>query len=291
MKVFVDPPRTMSQAMFRVANALKSFAPREIEIVRRRELADLQVMHVIGIDAVDYAASWNKHYAVLQYCVETGGNIDTWHPLWFNADLVWSYYKLDDLVGYERFYFAPLGVDGRIFYSNGRPRTTGVFTSGYVSGEVAEAIEEMTVAADRLNMSVTHLGPVPVVGEDLHPMPTPSRWRSLVGISDKELAGEYAQSLWVSGLRHVEGFELPAVEGLACGARPIVFDRPDMRQWYYGHAEFVPESTGEDLVDHLMKILSKPPEPVTPGERALVLARFSWEKFAEGFWMRLLENV
>ena len=49
---------------------------------------------------------------------------------------------------------------------------------------------------------------------------------------DKTLAKYYSQCEFVSGLRRIEGFELPVIEGLLCGARPICFDIPDYRHWF-----------------------------------------------------------
>jgi glycosyltransferase involved in cell wall biosynthesis len=108
-------------------------------------------------------------------------------------------------------------------------------------------------------------------------------------ISDGALAELYATSTWVSGLRHVEGFELPAAEGLVCGARPLVFDQPGMREWYRGLGVFVAELQGEKLIRLLTELFHQSPLPVSQEEREEALRRFDWERIAKGFWEALLK--
>ncbi|HWI70162.1 MAG TPA: hypothetical protein VNS88_17650, partial [Nitrospiraceae bacterium] len=78
------------------------------------------------------------------------------------------------------------------------------------------------------------------------------------------------------------------LEGLMCGARPIVFDRPDMRQWYEGHAVFIPECSGPDLTQELIEVMSHEPDPVMSIEREIILERFSWKPIVRGFWEQVL---
>jgi len=156
-------------------------------------------------------------------------------------------------------------------------------SSGYVSGPGAEAIEPFAMATERAGLEAWHLGPPGVDRMTQHPF----NWRTFSGISDARLAAELNRCAWVSGLRYGEGFELPVIEGLACGARPIVFDRADMRDWYAGHAVFVPELTGRDLEDVLTAVMAQPPDPVTLAERESILRRFDWEPIVRGFWEAL----
>lgn len=291
LKVYVKPPVHLSQAMTRVANALERYAPSNVEIVTTPQYADFFVLHVIGSDAIPYVAERpNMKYAAIQYCYKTAGEGD-WSALWRRAKAVWSYYDLDSLLLPEHehfeFYHAPLGLDDAFVADsnltiNPSTREIGVMTSGYVSGPGAEAIEEFNEAAGRLDLSVVHLGPEPT-GLTQRPC---GKWRNAHGISDNQLALLYRSTKWVSGLRYIEGFELPALEGLACGARPIVFDRPEMRHWYGEHAVFVPECNGEDLVKHLLRVLSDEPKSVSNDERDDVIRTFDWERIVKGFWER-----
>lgn len=282
MRVYVQPePEDLSRAMYRVANALTVHAPARIEIVDDLADADLQVLHTIGLGAWRWIEA--PRYAMIQYCLTsappTPDSPRTFDGLWADAELVWSYYPIEHRLNGTPFYHAPLGIDHE-FTKSALPtnRTVDVVTSGYVSSAHGEAIEEVAIAAGQLDKTVVHVGPPSVV------YPSPPGWNSVSGIKDPVLAALYRRAKWVSGLRHTEGFELPCVEGLACGARPIVFDRPDMRQWYDGLAVFVPECHGDALVDELVKVLSTTPDPVTDNERSRVLDVFDWSKIAAGFW-------
>lgn len=298
MKVYIEPSTNLSRAMTRVEKALTRHAPDGCEIVTDQNAADLVILHVIGFDVEQTVKTLRagQRYAMIQHCLRSTQRPSTrdWLPLWRNASLVWSHYNLDASCREEgtsldgvNFYLAPLGLDEAFLSPPGyRPRDIGVMTSGYVAGPKAEAIEEVAIAAGIVGLPVLHIGPPP------EGMATPGRhWSLLYNISDAQLAGFYRRSWWVSGLRHVEGFELPALEGLACGARPILFDRADMRQWYTGHCVLVPECSGQRLVDLLVELLSAVPPTVPPAERVEVLAQFNWERIAQGFWAALRQPV
>lgn len=283
MKVFLQPPAHLSLAMFRVACALELTAPPDVQIVNHEDKADLLILHVIGPDAINYRA--DKKCAVMQYCLNTAGTpVTWWQPLWQRAAATWSYY---DLTPYAcpRFYHAPLGVaESFTDEFTPVPRVFGALTSGYVTGPGAEAIEEVTRACAAAGYRSVHLGPRPVGGD-------PATKYHVTGlIPDAKLAALYHQTRYVSGLRFVEGFELCALEGLACGARPIMFKRTDAK-WFHGHARYVTEQGGENLVRELQDIIAQDPEPVTPEERAVVLAKFNWDTLARGFWNTIMEAV
>ncbi len=287
LKVYIGVPSEMSLAMHRTKRGLSSAAPRWVEFVKTAEEADLQVLHVIGCDGLDELKC--DRYAVLQYCYRTtewGSDPEAWAGLWRGADLVWSYYDLSrDVPRETSFLHSPLGVDSGFLGGAYGKRSVGIMTSGYVSGiDEAEAIEEVAIAAARVGLSVVHLGPDKIDG-----MERPKgQWEAVSNITDNVLRDLYGQSLWVSGLRHVEGFELPVIEGLLNGARPIVFDRPETRFWFDGFAEFVPECSGDRLIELLAEILSRPPRPVSALERGRVLDRFNWNAISGRFWSELL---
>jgi hypothetical protein len=301
MKVHVDAPYGLSRAMTRVAKALAAHAPASVQVVQRAADADLVLLHTVGYDdtvaAVERLQAAGQRYAVAQYCLRSTQQRHTqaWQRLWAGADLVWSYYDLAaacEADGCEmdpavNFYMSPLGVDAA-FAAGPLPRgerPIDVMTSGYVStGQ--EAIWEFALAAERTGRTVKHLGPHTVQG-----MPRrPRGWSAMLGVTDDDLAAFLGCTKWVSGLRYGEGFEMPCIEGLARGARPVVFDRPDMRQWYDGHAVFVPEVPSEELACILEDVLTGAPEPVSEAERAAVLRRFAWPEIAAGFWQALAEK-
>lgn len=297
MRICVEPvPDGLSRAMYRVSTNLSRYVPDGLELVSDPEAADLQLLHVIGNRVLRFLKA--PRYACLQYCHKAisspvgtneplAGHDEVWTRIWNDASLVWSYYDLTNTVPDSTpFLMTPLGIDEpftRVELEE-YDRPIGVMTSGFVSGPGAEAIEEVVIAASHTDLDVVHLGPHQPKNMDSFDY---ENWRAVSGIRDAELATYYANTRWVSGLRHVEGFEFPVIEGLACGARPIVFDRPEMRRWYDGHAVFVKESNGRELTEQLIEVFSNPPEPVTKDEQKAVLDTFDWERIARTFWSSL----
>lgn len=285
MKIYVAPPSHLSRAMFRVAKALERYAPDWVQIVKQQRDADLVVLHVIGLDAQLWKP--DTPFAMIQYCdgpQHPYFNPRSWQKMWNDAALVWSYYDLSPYISsLAKFFYAPMGLDQAFIPEPILTDRKLVISSGYVNGPGAEAIEEIALAAHNVGLATVHIGPVPTnLTRTL-----PSSWKYLYDITDAQLASLYAHARWVSGLRFYEGFELPALEGLACGARPILFDRADMRQWYDGHGVFIPECAGISLIQHLITVFQNPPEPVSPQERAHIITRFSWRTIVNDFWKRL----
>ena len=286
MRVCVDVlPPTLGRGMHRVAAALRRWAPPEIEIVSDLGAADVQVVHVIGVGSLEHLRL--DDYVLLQYCYLTTERPDAsfWLPVFRRARLVMSYYDLHALTARDDFAFhhAPLGVDGATFHDRGLGRDAVVLTTGYVLE--GEAIAECHDAAFRVlrgsRGGMIHVGPAFWTHRGLE---------IVEGISDEQLAQRYSRSKYVSGLRRHEGFELPVVEGLACGARPVCFDNPCYRQWFEGHAVFVPELPPDELVRVLADVFREDPAPVTAAERDAVLAAFDWRRIVGRFWERVLEG-
>ena len=290
MKVYLRPPTGMSRAMDRVANALERYAPLDkVELTTYEPEADLLILHVIGLEAVSYRR--HQRCAVLQYCVNsaTYGDAMPWHGLWARATTIWSYYDLAPIMPEQwrdRLYHAPLGIDApfRQPYVE-RPRDIGVMTSGYVNEHGQEAIESPTLAAQANGLKPLHLGPMPTgLRNEL-------QMNFVHKISDSALARWYQRTQRVAAMRYVEGFEMPAIEGLANGARPVMFDRAETRRWFANHAEFVPECEGDELTARLTDLFARPPMPVAAPERGQVLEKFCWKPLATGFWNRILEGL
>jgi len=285
MKVYVKAPAKLSRAMFRVANALERYAPDDVQVVDDLESADLLVHHVIGLEAINYRL--DKPCVVLQYCTGGGEDRSAWQPLWSRARVVWSYYDLTRHMPPDAvFYHAALGIDP-VFRPAfvPVPRDFMVMTSGYVNGHGQEAIEEPTLAAQLVGGTPVHLGPPP------EGFSQPMNLNLFTAIGDADLATVYRRTKWVAGLRFVEGFELGVVEGLACGARPIVFDRADNRHWFGEHATYVSEESGDSLMNKLAKIFGQEPVPVSADERVTVLAKFNWKTLVSEFWDLVKEKA
>lgn len=289
MKVYAAPPAHLSRAMFRVAKALEEYAPADVEFVDDAGDAELVVLHAIGYGETELEAhrltTAGKRYAVMQYCLRSTQkpNVEPWLPIWRGAAAVWSYYDLTTLAledGFELgpvpFYFAPLGADARVF-SHVAPITTegrfAILTSGYVAH--TEAVREAAAAARAAGRRMYHLGP------DLQLGPHVARG---LDVPDEMLAGIYRRCDFVAGLRRGEGFELPAAEGLLCGARPVCFDRPHYRRWFGPWARFIPEADADVVTAALLEQFELGPGTLTEGDLEAARSAFDWRMLVAGFW-------
>lgn len=293
LRVHLTPTGLFSPAMERIARALTRYAPDSVDLVKSRADADLEILYVINADAIEHCAalralSASKRYAIVQCCIATaGGESEDWLDLWEQSALTWSYYKLD--VPRPLFYHAPLGVDD-IFRTTPPlrdPRIPRVITTGHVSGRGAEEIAAVWRAAQLAGIPAVHVGPTSVVGAT---DPDLTRGVQFIGtLSDEALRNLYWSSEYVAALRYVEGFELPAAEGLCCGANAIMFDQPAMRTWYgtLSGVRTVSEHD-RDLVNTIAQKFRRGPKLVyTDAARAA----FDWAPIAGGFWERLMHNV
>jgi hypothetical protein len=223
---------------------------------------------------------WDGDYAIIQYVLRSTQKPSTaeWLPLWRDARLVWSYYDLPALCaedGVEAdfdFYHAPLGISDEFRQAGTLPpkRYTVVTHGDYLTQGTRECFWAVP-------NGVAHVGkrfnrPEVDFYED---------------ISDYELACLYSSSHYVCGLRRHEGFELPAAEGLSCGARPLLFDRPHYRQWYEEHAEYIIEAPRPDVIEQLHALFQREPLPVTQAEQIWARGRFNWDRIIGGFYERL----
>ena len=281
----------------RIAQAITVTAPPWALVLQDAGRADVQVLQVSALNARSGVKA--PRYAVVQHAhryehrmgerdpIVVPEGFNPWEAVWSKALAVWS--PVDVTAALAKCskaqpYIAPFGVDLGVFRPHGVPRDVGIVTSGHSNH--SEAIQEAAAAAALCGLTTVHLGPWEVAGLNAA-MPG----RSIVNsLTDNELAALYSRSRWVSGLRYFEGFELPVLEGLACGARPIVFDTPENRAFYGDHPVFVPVCQGEQLVQELQRLLSLPVtarEDVQPAELQQVQDRYDWERLARGYWSAL----
>ncbi len=292
MRVYAEVPPGLSRAMERVVAALKLFAPKGVEFVTDRRDAHLVLLHVIGYPetetAVQELRTNGQSFAIIQYCMRSTQKPNTrdWVDLWRGADLIWSYYDLPALMKADglfdsslNIYMSPLGVDP-VFRN--RPlqdvKTFTILTSGFVAE--SESVLECAKAVAAVKGRQFHLGPRSVC---------PDADMCGTGIGDPTLAEAYSRSCWVAGLRRAEGFEMPAAEGLCCGARPIMFDAPHYRRWFDPWATFIPEGTFDEVVDSIVKVFESGCTMVSEAERQVALDCFNWETIVNGFWEGVLQ--
>jgi len=285
-RVHIEP--APDRAIDRVVRALKRYVPDCVELTS--DSADLTIIHVVGRkEALERKVSMlgGREYALIQYSVRSTQKPETdhWIQSWDSAKLVWSYYNLNLYLqedGHEKhldnLYHTPLGVDetfkkryfGEPLYkimTHGRSWTT-------------ESIRECGWATKNTGNRMLHLG------EDVR-----RPWVDCItNISDVWLSHMYGQCEFVAGLRRTEGFELPAAEGLVCGARPILFDRPHYRKWYSPWGIFIPEKDREETIKSLEELFVQEMPPLSDKEIREAKEFFDWRWIVEGFWRRVLDG-
>ena len=289
MKVYLEP-HTNSRGILRVRDALVRFAPKEVEVVSSENEADLVILHVFGRNTTSHNRAGRlqkqgKPYGVIQYCLRSTMRPNTfdWMVMWQKAQVVWSYYDLfrlsdeDKTRGEFNFYHAPLGVDGEVFNSKQLFRPYTIVASAQHA--LSESVRECAYATKRVNGRMFHVGHELRRGEDIV---------CKSNLTDEELAYVYSTSQFVSGLRRTEGFEFPVIEGALCGARPIVFDRPEMRHWFGQFAIFIQEGSRDSVIDNLEMIFRQGSTPVEEWQKALIREKFNWQYIIDGFWRRIL---
>lgn len=291
MKVYLQPDQ-YSRGVVRVADALMQYAPKDIELVSDPYDADFEIIHVIGRhDAnerrVEMLRRKRKPFAMIQYVLRSAIRPQTqdWIGMWEQAKVVWSYYDLfklcdEDLTrGEFNFYHAPLGVDPDVFNESKFDERRFVI-GACAQHALAEGARECAIAAKKAGKQMFFLGHELRRGPDVI---------CKQNLTDEEVAGYFSQCEFISGLRRVEGFELPVIEGALCGARPIVFDRPHYRKWFNEFAVFIPEGPREEVLESLYSIFKGKAVPVTTAEKNLIRDRFNWSRIITNFWKEALK--
>ena len=284
MKIYAEVlPTDLGRVMYRINAALKRYAPSWATFVSRVEDADLQILDVIGDGSFKFLKCSN--YILLQHCL-LSGNVgkDYYIPYFRNAKLVSSYMDLYRILGVNDFRFIrlPWGVDPEVFHKlePEEYRLYSVLTTGHVAA--TESIDEVYRAVEKTGGYVVHVG---------HNFELGRNFKHFEDITDESLVKLYNQTRYVSGLRKMEGLELPVIEGLLCGARGICYDKDHYRYWYGDLVEYVTEDAEAEMglyspntMQQVLKILESPLRPVTDQEIELVKHLFSWENIFMKFW-------
>ncbi len=286
MKIYVENFLPDS-AISRISSAIKKYIPPEHKLVGGNEDADFVIVIAYGHRRYMQRYSQNllahgKRYAVIQLSVRSTSNPNTldWIPIWEKAQFVWSYYDLPELCKEDQvpvnfnFYLAPLGVNSRVFKETKSERDFLIASTGSGRPWNKECKNAILLAAKGLGKKIFQLGP----GQDSDTITYSNN------MDDATLARYYSRCEFVSGMRRIEGFELPVIEGLLCGARPICFDRPGYRHWFGKFAEFIPEDA--NIPENIRKVFMKGAKPVTEAEKEYVKTHFDWEKIMEDFWKK-----
>ncbi len=249
----------------RITEALKKYTP--IEWVDSGE--DFTLVHVVGGEQY---AQCDTHSIIFQYCYLTAGEAD-WISKWQQAPLTISYYPLHTYADFN-FLYVPLGYDPEVFkLTQTGARNITAFATGHVAS--TEHLDVLFRAIQKVGGTMVH------TGENFKYCPRYYKYREYMPIS--KLAQTLNFCKYTSCLREIEGFELLGVEGLACGARPIVLDLP-CYDWYREFGYTVRES---NLIEDLINILSNTPPPVTAEELSVIAQRFSWPGICNTIYQRI----
>jgi len=291
MKIYFPYDRKISRAMERIRQAFIKYAPAETVFVNTPEADAVHCIHFIGqntredtckifgsIMDVPTLPKTSKYIVFLHF-----GNFfypemeKDFHRLLENAVLVITYTSsfattkcnlYETAWGYEPLIFNVLNVEKK--YT--------VLATGYLAD--AEAIDAIFLACYKSMTSMVHIG-----GHLDHAWREPTYTR-FINISDDDLRLLYNQSRYVSALRRDPSYELPAVEGYACGCQPICFPHYGPKKWFSDFAIFVPQLPRDELVLHLIELFKKPIE-VKPNPE--ILKRFYWQTIMESVWKKVCE--
>lgn len=274
IKVFCNVIDPLGRAIHRVADASRQYAPKNISFVDSPEDADLQVVPTIGLGQARQIDKYDIPFAIWQLCYLTTEepNPEFWRPYWDKSVLTASYYDLP-VSRQDNFLLTNIGFDPEVFYpKEDNQKLIEAVVTGYVDAPVGEELTNVALAFD----SVVH------VGGDIGLDGTPGYVR-VENITDDHMRHLYQSSVYSIALRHSEGFELPVVEGQACGAIGVTFDMPCYRRWFSDFAVLLDPNS--PVLPQLKKL-----HETVPNYKAYDLSQFYWENVIHLFWERLLEQ-
>lgn len=290
MKVFVKN-QTDSIAIDRIENAIKKYTPSNITFEDDVNTSDLVILFINGRydhfkRLTDDLKSKNKEYVIIQLCLKSTKKPNTkdWLTIWQNAKLVWSYYDLYRICNEEKtdtnfnFYHAPLGIDSAFLNIKPSKNKEYIIASSGV-GYLSESVRECIIASEEVGSKVFHIGPVVTDRKNVD---------FSNGMDDNNMANKLSKCKYVSGLRRLEGFEMPVIEGFVCGSLPIVFERIDNRNWFNDFAIFIEETNREKITEDLTKIFKSDYTLPTREEIEKVKEKFNWQKIIKGLWEKIL---
>jgi len=290
MRIFAEVlPSSMGKAMYRINENLRKYAPSWVEFTKDKDNADFQILDIIGTGSFEYL--YKDRYALLQHCFLTSesSSKDVWLPIFGKASLVATYMDLPRLLGDNsfNFYRMPWGADPEVFHKTQVNKFYSVLTTGHVSE--TESVNELYDSLRKTNGSIIHVG---------HNYKLGDRFHHKENISDASLTDLYNKSYYVSGLRKIEGFELPVVEGLLCGARGICYNSDHYSYWYKDFVEYIQEDDYSKIGSYssfterqLEELFSRPYRKVTDDEIERAKNIFSWEKIFTAYWKKLEESL
>jgi hypothetical protein len=264
VKIFEFTRPEWGLAFKRISNAIHDYAPNDIEWSSFED-ADLQIVHVVGAGELEQLSK-PKPTVIIQHCYLTASSHEIDYPsYWEKALLTVSFHNLPKYTNKSfRYLGLPWGADDGIFTLTNKQRIFKVL----VTGEVAEteAIDKLYEACKELNVTMLHTG---------HNFGWDRKWYlNLPFLHDYAFVDLLNQTEYVLAFRLIEGFEILGVEGLFCGARPII-PNIDTYDWYRKWA--ITADTNQDLTSQFINILKDTPPLLTNQEYLEITSQLSWD--------------
>jgi len=286
-------------AMHKIAQYLMEYKPDEVEVTSFAD-CDINIEHIIGDHGISKCAHdkqlisrmKQKKFVLLWYCFERSldyiKNSKFFNWAFSDATMIYSYLVFENYGFKEQdnVVYGPLGYDHTFFkFDNKIERlSNSIMSTGYIAS--TECLEEIYNACKQARATMFH------VGHNFN-------WNRIIYRQGEKLTEEqmrliYASATFVSGLRRGEGFEIPVLEGAACGARPIVFNKSHY-QWYKDFAIFIEESNFYEVRDSIYNVLleniNNPNITTSEEERKKIRETFGWDVIAKRFWEEVLRRV
>jgi hypothetical protein len=279
MKIFEFRRNEWGIAFKRISDALHRYAPDWVEWTNY-ENCDIMIVHVVGGGEIP-ALEMPKPKVVIQHCYFTASahEID-YAKYWAQSIMAVSFHDLRKYTDKDiPYYGMPWGADDNVFCrTNTGNRAIKVIATGHIAE--TEAIDKVYEAVKQLKQTLYHTGQN--FGWDKR------FYRYLDYMPDNEFAEVLNGTQYISALRFIEGFELMAIEGLFCGARPIIPDDPTY-DWYREHAYTIVKD--KDIVEQLVEILKDTPRPMDENERLVIVNKFKWSHLIGDFFTTLKQRI
>lgn len=275
-KVFEYFDSKWGKAFYRISEALHKYSPEWVEWINSESNSEINIIHEVGggeIKPIQDSLDNKKKTIIIQHTYFTSG-YNEWDSLWEKANLTISFHDLPTYTKkHFNFYATPWGYDPSIFYNKKLNKINPIFVTGHIAN--TEHIDDVYNACRFLGLTLLH------TGEDF-------KWgnfyKFLPYMDNKDFANLLNTVTYTSCLRSVEGFEMVGVEGLACGAIPIVLDLPTYR-WYKGFGIFI--NPNNYITEQLVEILSHKPDINIQQDK--VREAFAWDNIIRKLFLKVQE--
>ena len=269
------------RAFTHISDALHKWTPDGMIWVSKMEEAHVAIVHVVGMGEIVHL-DMKRPTVIVQHCYFTANpDVADYPNYWEKSLFTTSFHNLPSYTDRKfQFYGMPWGADPDVFK---RPdidvkKDIKIMTTGEIAD--TECLDKVYNACQHIGHTMYHTGKN--FGYDTR------YYQNYSLLPEPDFVKFLQRSQYVSALRMMEGFELMAVEGLMCGARPITFST-DTYRWFHKYAYVL--DPFEDIALQLTFILEKEPKPIGEEEYKEIVDTFSWKIIMKGFYNKLTETI